>query len=93
MEFIFQRLSCAKEIETSSFTVTNKKRSRLLNRIHLAYQRQVLQSSSQSDILKESYLHGIEATKNEFEDSNGLMIATSIRMSLSIIKCLGPASK
>ncbi len=89
----FKGLSCVEEVENSTFVAENKRRSRLLQRIHLAYQRETFGiNSSSNDVKKENFLPTGDI-KNNFEDADGLMTATSIRMSLAIMKCLGPTSK
>ena len=82
-------------------------RSRLLQRIHLAYLRQVQaayvdassneidtnssgSSGNSSQVLRVTGGSGGQAQN---ESGDAILTATSIRMSLAILQCLGPASK
>jgi hypothetical protein len=64
-------------------------RSRLLQRIHLAMLRGANAKKS-NDSSEESFV-GVNDT-DKYEDADGLLTATSIRMSLAIMQCLAPAS-
>jgi hypothetical protein len=64
-------------------------RSRLLQRIHLAMLRGAGAKKS-SDSSDESFV-GLDET-DKYEDADGLLTATSIRMSLAIMQCLAPTS-
>jgi hypothetical protein len=93
-----QSLSSNDELENSPFSINNKMRSRLLQRIHLAYLRKVQQANSNSggDEAASSVtsVHGgCNSGQSQQESSDAILTATSIRMSLAILQCLGPASK
>lgn len=64
-------------------------RSRLLQRIHLAMLRGSNAKRS-TDSSEESFV-GVNET-DKYEDADGLLTATSIRMSLAIMQCLAPTS-
>ena len=90
-----QTLSGDAELENSAFFVLNKMRSRLVQRIHLAYLRQV--EDSQANISRETSNIGnhILAIRKKEQDvsQDAILTATSIRMSLGILQCLGPTSE
>jgi hypothetical protein len=64
-------------------------RSRLLQRIHLAMLRGANAKGS-TDTNEQSFV-GVNET-DKYEDPDGLLTATSIRMSLAIMQCLAPTS-
>lgn len=64
-------------------------RSRLLQRIHLAMLRGA-GAKGTSALTEESFVCLNETDK--YEDADGLLTATSIRMSLAIMQCLAPSS-
>jgi len=85
----FENLSSLDELEKSAFAKSNKMRARLLQRIHLAMLRSAsAQSSSTSN--DESFIGIVD--NDSFEDADGLLTATSIRMSLAIMQCLAPSN-
>jgi hypothetical protein len=87
----WQRLSSENELASSPFALSNKRRSRLLQRIHLAMLRVSSKNDSKDESPDERYI-GFE-DMDSFEDADGLLTATSIRMSLAIMECLAPSSK
>ena len=78
------------ELLNSPFAKSNKMRSRLLQRIHLAMLRGA-NSNNTTNSTDESFVSVLEGDK--FDDADGLLTATSIRMSLAIMQCLAPSSK
>ena len=77
-------------------------RSRLLQRIHLAYLRYIQQAQSNGSTDEAgSYqvlsIGGDSGSKDgergQYDSGDAILTATSIRMSLAILQCLGPASE
>lgn len=62
-----------------------------MQRIHLAMLRTSGKSDPNDDSTEDRFI-GVEDTEF-FQDPDGLLTATSIRMSLAIMKCLTPSSK
>jgi hypothetical protein len=101
--YINQTLSSNEELENSIFSVNNKMRSRLLQRIHLAYLRQVQEARASTSSEESGSNHLLTSTSTSeggkdgrsCQDASGdaILTATSIRMSLAILQCLGPASE
>ena len=71
-----------------TFVAINKKRSRLLLRVHLALLREALNSQQADNAL--NYVTLSEAKQSD-QDPNALLTASSVRMSLAMVKTLGPS--
>eukprot|EP01041_Mallomonas_annulata_P000210 gene210-379_t len=79
------------ELEKSPFSIINRMRARLLQRIHLAILREA-EFAQEFDVShNENFLKISEELKN-FEDANALLTASSVRMVIAFVKCLGPAN-
>lgn len=87
----FKDLLSAAESSEVDFMNMMRMRSRLLQRIQIAYKQQLDVVAKATNSHKEDlFLTPNDNGGSGFNDANALLTATSIRMSLSIMACLGP---